>query len=377
MNLDRDYHVLVGTYSDMGALAHQPKATAPGRGIHGLRLGRDGSLTPTDAVASLNPAVLIPHPDGRHLYAIQETIREVGSVQRYRIEDDASLTFRDTFEASGRSTCYLALSPRRDAAVVINYWDAIIDVCEVDEEGRLGKLVQSFRQGYRPGGSWRQVADREDHWVNRQVGPHAHCAHFWNEWVFVPDLGENAMFQYRYDADAKTLAYEQHIVFDPGSGPRHMEMHPWLDVCYVSNELFNTVCVAALDGDDPDEVKPRLKPFQYVSTLDDSTGTSYVSEIRLSPDARFLYVSNRGHDSIAIFRVHDDGSLEQTGLTPTGGRFPRHFAITPCGRALLASNQDSSTLRLFERDLESGALEETGVEIAVPAPCYVRILDPR
>jgi len=151
-----------------------------------------------------------------------------------------------------------------------------------------------------------------------------------------------------------------------------MAMHPTLDICYVSNELFNTVCVARLDATDPSETRERLIPFQYESTLDNRDQVSYVSEIKLSPDARFLYVSNRGDNSIAIFRVLDDGGLERIDIVSTGGKFPRHFAITPCGKALIAANQDSSNLVLFSRDVESGRIEPTGQTFELPAPNYIR-----
>jgi len=373
--LAQDYALLAGTYSDMDVLAHQPYAPVPGKGIYAMTLDRRGKLTLRESYEALNPAVLIPHGDGRHLYAIVETIKDEGDVLRFEFTGDGLLEYKDKFRASGRSTCYLALAPTRDAAIVINYWDAIIDVADVDAEGRLGEVRQSFKQYYRPEGEWRQVTDREDHWGNRQVGPHAHCAHFWHDWVFIPDLGENAIFQYRWDPAAKQLTREVHIDFEPGSGPRHMAMHPDMDICYVSNELFNTVCVARLDASDPEAVKPRLIPFQYESTIDNRDNVSYVSEIKLSPDARFLYVSNRGDDSLAIFKVHQDGRLERAGLVPTGGKFPRHFAITPCGDAVIVANQDSGHVRVFDRDVETGALEMTDEIYEIPAPNYIRFLD--
>ena len=362
----------MGTYSDLDALAHQPHAPSAGVGIYGLTLSTDGQLSERETIDTLNPAVLIPHPDKPVMYAILETIQTNGSVQRYEVGDSGSLVHNGTFTASGKSTCYLALSPKRDSAIVINYWDAIIDVVDVDENGQLGDIIQSFKQLYREEGTWRQVETREDHWDNRQVGPHAHCAHFWKDWVFLPDLGENAVFQYRYDATSKTLTPDLHIEFEAGSGPRHMAMHPTLDVCYISNELFNTVCVARLDGSDASISKPRLVPIQYESTLETLDQISYVSEIKLSPDARFLYVSNRGDNSLAIFKVLTDGQLERISVVPTGGKFPRHFSITPCGKAVIVANQDSSNLRLFSRDLDSGLLTDVGYEYSVPAPNYIR-----
>ncbi|MEO1748169.1 MAG: beta-propeller fold lactonase family protein, partial [Pseudomonadota bacterium] len=189
-----------------------------------------------------------------------------------------------------------------------------------------------------------------------------------------PDLGENAVFQYSYDPATKKLTHDTIIPFEAGSGPRHMAMHPTMDICYVSNELFNTVCVAKLDGSEPEKSKERLVPIQYVSTLENRDQVSYVSEIKLSPDARFLYVSNRGDNSLAIFKVLDDGQLERIDIVPTGGKFPRHFAITPCGKAVVVANQDSSNLTLFSRDIETGKISATGQTFDLPAPNYIRFV---
>jgi len=350
IKLDKECSFLVGTYTDLDVLAHQPYAPTSGQGIYSMKIDQSGKLSITGVTDALNPAVLIPHANGNMLYAMAETIQSNGEVLQYDMDDVNNLSLQSSFTASGKSTCYIALSPQRDSAIVINYWDAIIDVVDVDANGKLGEVLQSFKQLYRKEGEWRQVEYREDHWENRQVGPHAHCAHFWHEWVFIPDLGENAIFQYR------------------------MAMHPDLDICYVSNELFNTVCVAKLDKSNPSATKERLVPVQYESTLENRDQVSYVSEIKLSPDARFLYVSNRGDNSLAIFKVADDGGLERLAVVPTGGKFPRHFALTPCGKAVLVANQDSSTITLFERDVNTGLIEATGDEYSIPAPNYIRFV---
>lgn len=373
--LDQQYKLLVGTYSNQDVLAHQPYAPIPGKGIYAMTIDPNGKLKLSESYESLNPAVLIPHNSQKSMYAILETIQDQGTVERYKITETGLLSKQEDFRASGRSTCYLALSPKKDAAIIINYWDAIIDVCEVDSEGILGKITQSFKQFYRPENEWRQVKNREDHWGNRQVGPHAHCAHFWHDWVFIPDLGENAVFQYRWNSKTKQLSQETYIPFEAGSGPRHMAMHPSLDICYVSNELFNTVCVAKLDASEPDAIKPRLIPLQYESTIDNCDHVSYVSEIKLSPDAKFLYVSNRGDNSLAIFNVLSDGRLNRTGIIPTGGKFPRHFSITPCGKAVIVANQDSGHIRVFSRDIETGNLTMTEEIQEIPAPNYIRFLN--
>ena len=114
--------------------------------------------------------------------------------------------------------------------------------------------------------------------------------------------------------------------------------------------------------------------MQYESTLDNRDQTSYVSEIKLSPDSRFLYVSNRRDNSLAIFKVQENGELSRIDIVPTGGKFPRHFAITPCGKAVLVANQDSSNLTLFRRDVDSGLIEATDTTYDIPAPNYIRFL---
>ena len=374
ITLEQDYTFLVGTYTDLDALAHQPYAPTSGAGIYTLNISRDGTLSEHQVTDALNPAVLIPHSNDKMMYAIVETIQNNGDVLQFSCNNSGELALKSSFRASGKSTCYIALSPQKDTAIVINYWDAIIDVADVDPNGVLGNIRQSFKQLHRKEGEWRQVEYREDHWENRQVGPHAHCAHFWEDWVFIPDLGENAVFQYRYDTNEKKLVPDTHIKFEAGSGPRHMAMHPTLDICYVSNELFNTVCVAKLDKTEADKSKERLIPIQYESTLDNRDQTSYVSEIKLSPDAKFLYVSNRGDNSLAIFKVHENGELSRIDIVPTGGKFPRHFALTPCGKAVLVANQDSSNLTLFSRDVASGFIEATGSTYDIPAPNYIRFL---
>jgi 6-phosphogluconolactonase len=375
VELEKDYTFLVGSYSDLDSLAHQPAAPVPGRGLYVLAIDRAGKLSLNAVYESQNPAVLVPHSNGKTVYAVLESIQDEGEVIRYQLEPSGSLKYCETFRASGRSTCYLALAPLKNAAIIINYWDAIIDVCEVYESGQLGALTQSFRQHCRPDGEWRQVTSREDHWAHRQAGPHAHCAHFWCHWVFIPDLGENAVFQYRWDADSKTLVPETHISFEAGSGPRHMALHPTLDVCYVSNELFNTVCVAQLDRSEPTKVKARLIPIQYEPTIETPGTVSHVSEIKLSPDARFLYVSNRGDDSLTMFRVMADGRLERGRIISTGGKIPRHFDITPCGRAIVVANQDSGHIRVFARSPETGELKSTEEIQEIPAPNYVRFIN--
>ena len=154
IELDSEYHLLIGTYTDLDALAHQPHAPTSGQGIYGLTIDKRGKLTLREVADALNPAVLIPHSNGKTMYAIVETIQTNGEVLQFDIGSDSSLSLQGSFTASGKSTCYIAVSPQQDAAIVINYWDAIIDIVDMDSDGKIGNITQSFKQFYRPEGEW-------------------------------------------------------------------------------------------------------------------------------------------------------------------------------------------------------------------------------
>ena len=155
-----------------------------------------------------------------------------------------------------------------------------------------------------------------------------------------------------------------------------MVIHEKLNIAYVSNELKSSVVVAQLDASEKNKKKNRFTPIQYVSTIPkDYSKKNYVSEIKKSQDGKFLYVSNRGHDSIATYKIHQkNGKLELLNTIPTGGKFPRHFAIAPSGKFLLVANQDSNSINIFHRNPRSGLLSETKEVITVPTPNYIRFL---
>lgn len=369
----QDQILYVGTYTDTDVLAHQPHSKTRGEGIYVYSLDKAGKLIQKGLTKVLNPAVLEIHPNKKMLYAISENIDSNGFVTSYKIGDDGLLANHGKYTASGKSTCYLKLAPNKQQAVIVSYWDAMIDVVSVDEDGALGENLQSFRQVKRS--KYRQVTDREDHWKNRQVGPHAHSAHFWNNMVFIPDLGENSIFQYNY-SDTKFLERDFVIPLAENSGPRHMVIHPKYNVAYVSNELKNTVVVAKLDKNPKSAGQSRFQPTQYISTIPkDFSATSYVSEVSMSPDKKFLYVSNRGHNSIAVFSIIDGGSLELVEITKVHGEFPRHFAHSPNGEFVLVANQDSSTITVFKRDQKQGGLRFLSKNtINVASPNYIKFL---
>ena len=365
--------VLIGSYTNKDILAHLPKSQEPGQGIYSFSFCSEGKLSFRGVTPAVNPAVLILHPNKKKLYSIKENIDRNGSIDTFNITDGGELIHEGSFDASGKSTCFLTVSPDQTKAIVVNYWDAFIDVVHLDEKGVLKEHLQNFRHQYAVRS--RQVLNREDHWENRQVGPHAHSAHFWKDRVFIPDLGENVIFQYRY-SPKDLLSQEAVIPLEKGSGPRHMVIHSKLGVAYVSNELKSSVVVAKLDGSEPNKEKARFEPVQYVSTIPENfSEKNYVSEVQMSKDQKFLYVSNRGHDSIAAYEIHQKtGKLKLLEITSTGGEFPRHFAISPEGDYLLVANQDSNEVNVFHRDTQSGRLKESAHSVKVPTPNFVRFL---
>ena len=363
----------VGSYTHKKILAHSPKSNLSGKGIYRFALEHDGALEFLGHTESTNPAVLQIHPKKEMLYALSERIDRNGEIKSFLIQEDGSLTLQNSFQAAGKSTCFLQFEKTNKFGIVVNYWDAFIDVVRFDSKGLPVHHVQNFRQQYR--GISRQVLERDDHWQNRQVGPHAHSAHFWENRVFIPDLGERAIFQYTFSSD-NFLKEEAVIKLAEGSGPRHMVINAQSNMAYISDELKNVVIVAKLDKSNFTKRKPRLTPIQYLPTIPENSGKSYVSEILLSPDNRFVYVSNRGHDSISIFRVNqENGTLSLIGSIPTGGEFPRHFSISPSGNFLVVANQDSDLITVFVRDPKSGLIHRLDQAYNIPSPNYIQFLD--
>lgn len=314
------------------------------------------------------------------LYVLSECIDDVGFLTALSFDAaTGALTQLARLPMTGRSTCYISFDRDARHAVVTNYWDGVIDVVRLDERtGAPLGIVQSHQQTRRA--EWRQVVDREDHMANRQDGPHAHCNvfHPTYKWLFVPDLGDNCVHQYGYDAAAGRIAHQAHIPVAPGDGPRHFVFHPSLPIAYSGCELKSQVTVFRVDASDPDAVRPRITPVQRLSTLPDGwEGRNYVAEIKLDAGARRVYISNRGHDSVATFSVDPaTGLLARAGVDSTLGKCPRHFGLAPCGRFAVVGDQDSDVVKVFRLCPESGRLAACVQELDVPTPNFVLFAQP-
>jgi 6-phosphogluconolactonase len=206
----------------------------------------------------------------------------------------------------------------------------------------------------------------------RQEGPHAHAVVLdaANRFAFVADLGLDKVMIYKFDAEKGTLEPNDppFAAVEPGSGPRHFAFHPDGHLAFVNNEMNSTVTSFLYDPD-----RGTLRTVQTLSTLPDGfTGSNSTAEIAVHPSGRFLYVSNRGHDSIAAYSIDEKtGRLRPLDHTPTGGRTPRNFAIDPTGTRLLAANQDSNSIVVFAIDPNTGVLTATGVTYSVPKPVCI------
>ena len=342
--------VYVGTYTS---------GEGGSRGIYRLRLDlASGALTPEDQpTEAVDPSFLEFSPDGARLYAVNETGQSrrdaSGAVSAFAVDPGSgALTFLNKQPSGGAAPCHLSLDRDGRHVLVANYWGGTVAVIPIDKRG-LGPrsaLVQHDGEGPHP------------HWIQVDAtGRHA----------IVADLGSDALFVYGYDAARGSLApAPARVPLPPGAGPRHLAFHLDGRHAYVINELSSTVAAFAYDVG-----AGALSVLQSVSTLPSGfTGSNSTAEVAVSPDGRFLYGSNRGHDSLAIFAIDGArGTLTPVGHQPSRGRHPRHFAIDPTGAYLIVANRDSDNLAVFRIDRKTGRLEPIGEPIRVPRPVCVRM----
>jgi 6-phosphogluconolactonase len=354
--------VYVGTYTG------GPSAS---KGIYRLQLDlATGALTPAGPpVESANPSFLAVHPSGRFLYAVNETggaAMEEGGVSAFAVAPKTgALTFLNQQSSRGGSPCHLALDAKGRYVLVANYGGGSVAVLPVQPGGRLEAattFVQHEGRGADPG---------------RQKGPHAHWVDLdqANRFALVADLGLDEVLVYRFDPAKGGLTPHQPPTarLAPGAGPRHGAFHPDGRHFYVINELSSTLTAFSYD--------PRagtLSELQTLSTLPAGfSGKSFTAEVAVRPDGKFVYGSNRGHDSIAIFAVDArTGKLTPAGHQSTLGKTPRNFAIDPTGTYLLAANQDSDSIAVFRIDKASGGLTAVGAPVSVPRPVCVLMVKP-
>ena len=345
--------VFVGTYTDDRT-----------EGIHILQLDTStGDLSTMAKVADVrNPFFLATCPNNKTLYAgccIDEFENEPGgSVRSYAIGANGALTQTSEQASKGATPCYLSVDSTNRCVLVANYSSGNIAAFSIHPGGKLGPASQVIQH---EGSSVDEV---------RQEGPHVHSIVLSpdSRFAFAADLGLDKIMIYQLDFDAGKLRPHgtQPFAQTPaGAGPRHMTFSPNRLLAFVINEIDNTITSFNFD-----ESAGTLETVETVSTLPDNfNGDSGTADIHFEPSGRFLYGSNRGHDSIAIYAVDGaSGRLQTRGHVLTGGQNPRSFAIDPSGNFLLAANQSTNDIHTFRINQDDGSLAPTGHVVEIQAP---------
>ena len=294
------------------------------------------------------------------LYAVSEQVsndpKVSGEVFSFAIEESGKLKLINKEQTCGQAPCHLSLNRDKDRLVVVNYLSGTVVLFPIDSQGVIGKPLDIVCHS---GSSVN---------LDRQGSAHPHSACFLpgEDILFVPDLGLDKIFSYRLTQDRLSLIGETEI--EQGAGPRHFTIHPHLPVAYSINELDSTVsCFRIHQG--------QLNLFQTLSCLPpNSKGENMAAEISIHPNGNTLYCSNRGHDSITVFQIDDDGRLTFSDAINTMIMTPRHFNITPNGKFLIVANQDEHNIVSFEIDLESGGLVEPKVIAYASEPVCIKYL---
>ena len=340
------------------------------QGIYLMELDlRTGKLSTPQLVAkSTDPSFLAIDPAKKFLYSVNELGefrgRRGGGVSAFAIDPaDGKLSPLNQQSSVGDGPCHLVVDRQGKNVLVANYGSGSVACLPIEADGRL-KPASSFIQHQGAG------ADPQ-----RQSSPHAHsinldaAGHF----AVAADLGLDKVLIYSLDAahGKLTPSTTPFAKVAPASGPRHFAFHPDGHFGYVINEMANTVTAFAYDAG-----KGSLSEIQVISTLPtDYKGTSYTAEVQVHPSGKFLYGSNRGHDSIAIFSIDSTtGKLTALGFEPTQGKNPRNFAIDPTGQYLLAENQDSNTIVVFHIDSSNGSLRPTGQTVKLYRPVCIKMI---
>ncbi len=354
----------VGTYT----------AGTRSEGIYLIRMDRrSGQLRRVGSVAAgANPSFLAIHPNGRVLYAVNELEkykeRATGAVSAFAIASDTgALTGLNEQPSEGGAPCYVSVDRSGRVALVANYAGGSVALLSIQPDGALAPAAQVVQHAGRGPNAERQEA------------PHAHCIlpDPSNRFALAADLGADRVFVYRLDLDGKSLLHVEggDALMRPGAGPRHIAFHPNLPLVFVANELDSTVATLRFDAG-----RGALSPLDTLSTVPagwGGTGTNYPADIHVAANGRALYVSNRGHNSIAVLSVAEPtGALVLDQVVPTEGDWPRNFSLDPTGRWLLVANQRSDSVVVFGRDPDTGRLTSTRQRIAIPSPVCLRFLAP-
>lgn len=352
--------VYVGTYT---------RGDSPGVYVYRLDM-KTGALTQASTAPQVaSPSFLDIAPSKRFLYTINEVGefagKKSGGVSAFAIDpEDGSLELINQQSSVGTGPCHISVDQTGRCALVANYGGGSVAMLPIAADGSLGEasdFVQHEGSSVDP---------------RRQKEPHAHSINVdpTNQYAFAADLGLDQILCYRIDLEnGKLPAHDPPFTtVSGGEGPRHFAFHPNGKFAYLITEMGNKFVAYTYDAG-----RGALDEIQMVSTLPEVwEGTSYCADAHVSPDGRFLYGSNRGHDSIAIFAIDEKtGTLSLIDIPSCGGQNPRNFGIDPTGAFLLAANGQTNNIAVFRIDKETGRIAPTGHEAQVPTPVCVRMME--
>ena len=360
---------LLGADSHLVYFGCYTNAKSGSKGIYVSRFDQTtGQLSaPELAAETTNPSFLAIHPSKKFLYAVGEMTSKEGkggALSAFEIQQPSGkLKLLNQSSCVGKGPCHVSTDRTGKMAMVANYSSGSVASFSIGPDGRLSEAV-SFHQNSGTGPN-----------AKRQEGPHGHSINpdLANRFAFSCDLGTDEVLIYRMDPDKGALTVHGKAHVPPGSGPRHLAFHPNGKFVFVNNEMLMTATSFAYDV-----TKGALKEIETVSTLpaEDRSKTGFsTAETVAHPNGKFVYVSNRTHDTIAVFKCNpDNGKLQLLETVGAGGQVPRNFALDPSGRWMLVAHQDSHTVAVFSVDGETGKLKSTGQTIPVGGPVCVRFL---
>jgi 6-phosphogluconolactonase len=345
------YFVYIGTYTKGAS-----------EGIYVYRLSMpSGALEYVSKTTGVeNPSFLDIHPSQRYLYAVNENSE--GEVSAFSIDaSSGELTFLNKQSTHGAAPCHLSLDPSGQCVLVANYTSGNVCAYPIQSDGTLAAASTNIQhQGSSIG--------------PRQQGPHAHSItpDAAGRFAFAADLGTDQVLIYQFDPKGELTPHDPpYAPVEAGQGPRHFDFHPNGKYAYLINEIGNTFTAFTYDA-----ASGTLDEIHSVSTLpEDFTGTSHCADVHIHPSGKFVYGSNRGHDSIAVATIDAaTGRLSSVSCQSKGIKNPRNFALDPTGTYLFVANQDTDDIVTFRIDQTTGQLEPTGQVTEVPTPVCIKMM---
>lgn len=351
----------VGTYTQKGS-----------EGIYVYKFNAEtGNLSKLHTVKNVvEPSYLTIDKGRKFLYAVNETEeyegKKSGAVSAFAIDQKTgNLTFLNKQPSLGGAPCFIVVSENEKFVLVANYLGGNVSVHPIAEDGKIGASVDLEQHGGETGPN-----------KDRQEAAHAHSINLdgKNRFAVACDLGVDKVFIYEFDdKNGKLKPNPNQAIYQtkPGAGPRHFAFHPKGRFAFLINELDMTISSLAFDAE-----KGTLKEIQNVPTVPESfKGANTCADLHVSPNGKFLYGTNRGHDSLVVYKIDEKtGKLEYVEHTLTGGKTPRNFTIAPNGKFLLAANQNSDSISVFRIDEKSGKLTKTENKATVSMPVCLQLI---